>query len=77
MKSVRFERISQDDTKLKTKAVARMIPKIMKRKWRGGDYLGRPDHEGLWRTSGDSLSDSHIEEHGGSGPDNNNEQELQ
>ncbi|XXG48764.1 hypothetical protein AAC387_Pa02g3123 [Persea americana] len=77
VKAVRFERINQDDTKLKTKAVARMIPKIMKRKWTGDDYLERPDHEGLRRTSGDSFSDSHTEEHGGGGPDNNNEQELQ
>lgn len=77
VKSVRFERENQDDS-LETKAVARVVPKIMKRKWRGYDDSDKSDYEGIpfLESSEDSLSGNYIEEHADDVHDNNNKQLL-
>lgn len=80
VKSVRFERLNQDDTKLETKAVARLMPRIMKTKWRDVDYSNRLDHEEIpyqKRLEG-VISDSHITaERVADDHDNSNKQKLQ
>ncbi|XXG46454.1 hypothetical protein AAC387_Pa02g1299 [Persea americana] len=79
VKSVRFERLNQD-TKLETKAVARLMPRIMKRKWRDVDYSNRLDYEEIpfQKRSEDVISDSHITaERVADDHDNSNKQKLQ
>ncbi|XP_077240237.1 putative DUF21 domain-containing protein At3g13070, chloroplastic isoform X2 [Tasmannia lanceolata] len=60
--AVRFERINQVDMKLETKAVKRVVPRIMKRKMRDDEESDRSDYyeTPLQERSDDEFSDSHV-----------------
>ncbi|KAL6009618.1 DUF21 domain-containing protein, chloroplastic [Asimina triloba] len=55
--AVRFERINPDESKLDTKTVTRVVPRIMKRKWKVGGGDG-DDEEST--SEGDSSSNSSV-----------------
>ncbi|XP_043689633.1 putative DUF21 domain-containing protein At3g13070, chloroplastic isoform X1 [Telopea speciosissima] len=42
--AVRFERVNQDNATLETKEVTRLVPRIMKRKWRDDEGLDKGDY---------------------------------
>ncbi|KAF8410840.1 hypothetical protein HHK36_003377 [Tetracentron sinense] len=60
--AVRFERINRTDVTLETKEVTRVVPRIMKRKWRGDGYSDMSDYEEnpLQERPGDGLSDGYV-----------------
>lgn len=43
--AVRFERINRDDATIDAKEVTRLVPRIMKRKWRGNEDSDRSDDD--------------------------------
>ncbi|XP_058070652.1 putative DUF21 domain-containing protein At3g13070, chloroplastic isoform X3 [Magnolia sinica] len=64
VRAVRFERINQDESKVETKAVRRVVPRIMKRKWRGGEDTDRSgsdsDEVPFQERCEDDLSDTYV-----------------
>lgn len=44
--AVRFEQLNNDEVSLETKKVARLVPKIMKRKWSGGEDSDNTEYDG-------------------------------
>ncbi|ERN18343.1 putative DUF21 domain-containing protein At3g13070, chloroplastic isoform X2 [Amborella trichopoda] len=59
--AVRFERINEEDVKLDAESVTRVVPRIMKRKWRGNQDVDKTDApESLYQNKAeDGYTDDH------------------
>ena len=60
--AVRFERINNGDAALETKDVARLVPKIKKRKWSDDEDSDRgdSDEDAYQKRPEDGLSDGYV-----------------
>lgn len=59
--AIRFERLNSDIIELETQGVARLVPKIMKRRWSNDEDTDTVDYtDSIQKGSNTSDSDTHV-----------------
>lgn len=61
VRAVRFEQLGNNESAIETKEVARLVPKIMKRKWSSGEDSDSTEYDGdpLHKMPKDDLTEEH------------------